>query len=48
MFKHYIALEMSAKDVIDDYIASINSNKKNSIRANSEKMRAIFDQVMSK
>tara|TARA_B100001093_G_C26835729_1_gene1018247 strand:- start:1623 stop:2156 length:534 start_codon:yes stop_codon:yes gene_type:complete len=48
MFKHYIALEMSAKDVIDDYIVSINSGKKDSIRANSEKMRAVFDEVMNK
>lgn len=48
MFKHYIAIEMSAKDVIDDYIVSINNGKKNSIRENSEKMRAVFDEVMNK
>jgi len=46
MFKHYIALEMSVKDVVDDYVASISSSKKNSIRANSEKMRAVFDEVI--
>jgi len=46
MFKHYISLEMSAKDVVDDFIASISKSKKNSIRSNSEKMRKIFDEVL--
>ena len=45
MYKHYISIEMSAKDVVDDFVASLGESKKNSIRSNSEKMRAIFDEV---
>ena len=48
MYKHYISLEMSVDDVIDDYIASISNSKKKNIRVNRDKMRAIFDEVMSK
>lgn len=47
MYKHYISIEMSSKDFVDDYIATINRSKKNSIRSNSEKMRVIFDEVTS-
>jgi len=46
MVKHYISLEMSTKDIVDDYIESISNSKKNSIRSNSEKMRKIFDDVL--
>ena len=48
MYKHYISLEMSVDDVLDDYIASISNSKKKNIRVNRDKMRAIFDEVMSK
>ena len=47
MFKHYIALEMSASDVADDLTSTINSNKKNQIKSNSEEMRAIFEKALS-
>tara|TARA_B110000114_G_scaffold162262_1_gene180186 strand:+ start:366 stop:995 length:630 start_codon:yes stop_codon:yes gene_type:complete len=46
-FKHYIALEMSASDVIDDLTSVINSNRKNMIKSNSEEMRAIFEKALS-
>ena len=36
---------MSAKDVVDDFVASLSKSENNSIRSNSEKMRAIFDEV---
>ncbi len=46
-FKHYIALEMSASDVIDDLTSSINSTRKNMIKSNSEEMKAIFEKALS-
>jgi hypothetical protein len=48
MFNHYIVIEMSVKDVVDDVIDYISSDEKADIRLNHEKMRALFEEKMNK
>jgi hypothetical protein len=48
MFNHYIVLEVSVKDVVDDVINYISSDEKADISLNHEKMRALFEEKMNK
>jgi CRISPR/Cas system CMR-associated protein Cmr1 (group 7 of RAMP superfamily) len=46
MYKHYLTIELSVDDFVDDYVSKINSKSKNSIRINQENFRKVFDEEM--
>ena len=46
MYKHYMAIELSVDDVVNDYVNQISTESKNNIRINRENFRSIFDQEM--
>ena len=48
MYKHYLTIELSVDDYVDDYVSQINSNSKNSIRINQQNFRKVFDEEMDK
>ena len=46
MYKHYLTIELSVDDFVDDYVSQINSKSKNSIRVNQQNFRKVFDEEM--
>ena len=48
MFNHYIVIEVSVKDIVDDVIDYISSDEKADIRLNHDKMRALFEKRRNK